>query len=61
MAQCVECGARTFLSMAECVASAFCVKLNAQRRPVRERGFSGQITSLKSVQRFHSSYKLYKT
>ncbi|KAG4377623.1 hypothetical protein AAZX31_18G156100 [Glycine max] len=40
--------------MAECVASAFCVKLNAQRRPVRERGFSGQITSLKSVQRKYS-------
>ncbi|RZB52419.1 hypothetical protein D0Y65_048759 [Glycine soja] len=42
--------------MAECVASAFCVKLNAQRRPVRERGFSGQITSLKSVQSIFLTY-----
>ncbi|XP_052729168.1 uncharacterized protein LOC108329603 isoform X3 [Vigna angularis] len=37
--------------MAECVASAFCVKLNAQRRLVTGRGFSGQITNLKTVQR----------
>ena len=49
--QCVECGATTFLSMAECVASAFCVKLNTQRRLVTGRGFSGQITNLKTVPR----------
>ncbi|RDX98749.1 hypothetical protein CR513_18286, partial [Mucuna pruriens] len=40
--------------MAECVASAFCVKFNTQRRPVGERGFSGQITNLKTVQRKYS-------
>ncbi|KAL2336717.1 hypothetical protein Fmac_011163 [Flemingia macrophylla] len=40
--------------MAECVASAFCVKLNTQRRPVRERGFFGQTTNLKTVQRKYS-------
>ncbi|CAJ1796996.1 unnamed protein product [Sphenostylis stenocarpa] len=40
--------------MAECVASAFCVKLNTQRRPVSGRGFSGQITNLKTVQRKYS-------
>lgn len=37
--------------MAECVASAFCVKLNTQRRLVTGRGFSGQITNLKTVPR----------
>ncbi|XP_027926364.1 uncharacterized protein LOC114183520 [Vigna unguiculata] len=37
--------------MAECVASAFCVKLNTQRRLVTRRGFSGQLTNLKTVQR----------
>lgn len=40
--------------MAECVASAFCVKLNTQRRPVRERPFLGQTTNLKTVQRKYS-------
>ncbi|KAH1239911.1 hypothetical protein GmHk_08G024238 [Glycine max] len=40
--------------MAECVASAFCVKLVTQRRPVRERGFSRQITNLKTFQRKYS-------
>ncbi|TKY66090.1 Ycf55 family protein [Spatholobus suberectus] len=40
--------------MAECVASAFCVKLNTQRRPVGERGFSGRTTNLKTVQRKYS-------
>lgn len=39
--------------MAECVASAFCIKLNARRRLVTGRGFSGQITNLKTVQRFN--------
>ncbi|KAK7395364.1 hypothetical protein VNO78_15916 [Psophocarpus tetragonolobus] len=40
--------------MAECVASAFRVKLNTHRRPVRQRAFSGQITNLKTVQRKYS-------
>ncbi|KAK7292975.1 hypothetical protein RJT34_15834 [Clitoria ternatea] len=40
--------------MAECVASLFCVKLHAKKRPVKERGFSGQITNFNTVPRKYS-------